>query len=49
MLKVALEKLGGATMRSLPVAVKPGQHVAFALLGEQRVPAFELPGNRSPP
>ncbi|HUY45600.1 MAG TPA: molybdopterin molybdotransferase MoeA [Streptosporangiaceae bacterium] len=44
-LKVALEKLGGTTMRSLPVAVKPGKHVAFALLGEQPVPAFGLPGN----
>lgn len=44
-LKVALEKLGGSTMRSLEVAVKPGKHVAFASLGEQRVPAFGLPGN----
>ncbi|MGH3224723.1 MAG: molybdopterin molybdotransferase MoeA [Streptosporangiaceae bacterium] len=44
-LKAALEKLGGVTMRSLHVAVKPGQHVAFALLGERRVPAFGLPGN----
>jgi molybdenum cofactor synthesis domain-containing protein len=52
-LKVAMEKLGGTTMRSLLVAVKPGKHVAFALLGEdhgeergeQRVPAFGLPGN----
>ena len=44
-LKAALEKLGGTTMRSLRVAVKPGQHVAFVLLGEQRVPAFGLPGN----
>jgi molybdenum cofactor synthesis domain-containing protein len=44
-LKVALEKLGGTTARSLRVAVKPGKHVAFALLGERRVPAFGLPGN----
>lgn len=44
-LKVALEKLGGATMRSLRVAVKPGQHIAVALLGDRRVPAFGLPGN----
>ena len=45
-LKVALEKLGGATtMRSLLVAVKPGQHIAVASVGEQRVPAFGLPGN----
>ncbi|MGI9006489.1 MAG: molybdopterin-binding protein, partial [Streptosporangiaceae bacterium] len=45
LLKVALEKLGGTTMRWLRVAVKPGQHVAFALLGERHVPAFGLPGN----
>ncbi len=32
-------------MRSLRVAVKPGQHVAFALLGGQRVPVFGLAGN----
>ena len=44
-LKVALEKLGGAAMHSLTVAVKPGQHVAVASLGEQRIPAFGLPGN----
>lgn len=44
-LKVALRKLGGATMRSLRVAVKPGQHIAVALLGDRRVPAFGLPGN----
>jgi molybdopterin molybdotransferase len=44
-LKVVLEKLGRGTMRSLNVAVKPGQHVAFALLGERRIPAFGLPGN----
>ena len=44
-LKVALEKLGGAAMHSLTVAVKPGKHVAVASLGEQRIPAFGLPGN----
>jgi molybdenum cofactor synthesis domain-containing protein len=44
-LKVALRKLGGATMSSLRVAVKPGQHIAVALLGDRRVPAFGLPGN----
>jgi molybdopterin molybdotransferase len=44
-LKVAMDKLGGGTMRSLEVAVKPGKHVAFALLGEEHVPAFGLPGN----
>ena len=44
-LKVVLEKLGGTTMRSLLVAVRPGQRVAVASVGEQRVPAFGLPGN----
>ncbi|HCU96151.1 MAG TPA: hypothetical protein DHU96_26890 [Actinobacteria bacterium] len=37
--KVALEKLGGATMHSLQVAMKPGKHIAVASLGEQHVPA----------
>ena len=44
-LKVALEKLGGAAMHSLQVAMKPGKHIAVASLGEQRIPAFGLPGN----
>ena len=44
-LKVALEKLGGATMHSLEIAMRPGKHVAVASLGEQRIPAFGLPGN----
>ena len=44
-LKVVLEKLGGATMRSLHVAVKPGKHIAVARLGEKQTPAFGLPGN----
>lgn len=44
-LKVVLEKLGGATMRSLHVAVKPGKHIAAARLGEKQTPAFGLPGN----
>jgi molybdenum cofactor synthesis domain-containing protein len=44
-LKVVLEKLGGWTARSMQVAIKPGQHVAFALLDGDRVPAFGLPGN----
>jgi molybdopterin molybdotransferase len=44
-LKVALEKLGGATMRALEVAIKPGKHFAVASLGEQGIPAFGLPGN----
>jgi molybdenum cofactor synthesis domain-containing protein len=44
-LKVVLEKLGGWTARSLQVAIKPGQHVAFARLDAERVPAFGLPGN----
>jgi molybdenum cofactor synthesis domain-containing protein len=44
-LKVALQKVGGATMHSLRVAVKPGQHIAVARLGDRQVPAFGLPGN----
>ncbi len=44
-LKVVLEKLGGTSMRSLDIAVKPGKHVAFARLGERRTLAFGLPGN----
>ncbi len=45
LLKVALGKLGGATMHSLEIAMRPGKHVAVASLGEQRIPAFGLPGN----
>ncbi len=45
MLKVALDKLGGGTMRHLHVAMKPGKHLAVASLGRQHVPAFALPGN----
>lgn len=44
-LKVVLEKLGGTTMRSLHVAVKPGKHIAAARLGGKQTPAFGLPGN----
>lgn len=45
MLKPVLEKLGGTAMLSLDVAVEPGRHVAFALVGKQQVPVFGLPGN----
>lgn len=44
-LKAALGQAGGATMRWLQVAVKPGKHVAAARLGARSVPAFGLPGN----
>lgn len=44
-LKAVLGKLGGASMRSLHVAVQPGQHIAVARLGERQTPAFGLPGN----
>ena len=44
-LKVALEKLGGATMHSLEIAMRPGRHVAVASIGQRRIPAFGLPGN----
>jgi molybdopterin molybdotransferase len=43
--RAALEKLASGTMRSLHVAVKPGQHIAVALLGQRRTPVFGLPGN----
>jgi len=44
-LKVVLEKLGGTSMRSLDIAVRPGKHVALARLGERRTLTFGLPGN----
>ena len=44
-LKVALEKLGGATMHSLEIAMTPGKHVTVASLSQRRIPAFGLPGN----
>ncbi|MGO9218107.1 MAG: gephyrin-like molybdotransferase Glp [Streptosporangiaceae bacterium] len=44
-LKVALEKLGGGTMHSMQIAMRPGRHVAVASLGQRRIPAFGLPGN----
>ena len=44
-LKVALEKVGGASMHSLQIAMRPGKHVAVASLGQRRIPAFGLPGN----
>jgi molybdenum cofactor synthesis domain-containing protein len=44
-LKIVLSKLGGNSMRSLDVAVKPGRHVAFGRLGPRPTLAFGLPGN----
>jgi molybdopterin molybdotransferase len=44
-LKVVLGRLGGPSMRSLHIAVKPGKHVALARLGARRVLTFGLPGN----
>ncbi len=44
-LTAALGATGSGTMRSLQVAVKPGRHVATAMLGARPVPAFGLPGN----
>src|ERR1035441_3128964 len=38
-LRVVLGNLGGRSMRSLDIAVKPGEHVAVARLGEKRTRA----------
>jgi molybdopterin molybdotransferase len=43
--KVVLDKLGGASARSLQVAVKPAKPFAFAVLEGSGVPCFGLPGN----
>ncbi len=45
LLKIVLGQLGGDSMHSLDVAVKPGRHVAFARLGPTRTLTFGLPGN----
>lgn len=44
-LKAVLRGVGGASMRSLDIAVKPGKHLALARVGAGRVLAFGLPGN----
>lgn len=45
LMKTVLEKVGGATMRSMQVAVKPAKPFAFGMLDAGRVPVFGLPGN----
>lgn len=44
-LKVVLEKLSGATMRSMQVAIKPAKPLAFGVLEASGTPVFGLPGN----
>ena len=43
--KVVLEKLGGADARWLQVAVRPAKPFAFAIMAPAGVPVFGLPGN----
>jgi len=45
MVKIVLEKLGGATARWLQVAVRPAKPFAFSTVGPGQVPVFGLPGN----
>jgi molybdenum cofactor synthesis domain-containing protein len=44
-LKLVLEKLSGATMRSMQVAIKPAKPLAFGVLEATGTPVFGLPGN----
>jgi molybdopterin molybdotransferase len=43
--KLVLEKLSGATMRSMQVAIKPAKPLAFGVLEASGTPVFGLPGN----
>lgn len=43
--KGVITELGGATARSMQVAVRPGKPFAFGRIGPRHVPAFGLPGN----
>jgi molybdenum cofactor synthesis domain-containing protein len=43
--KGVITELGGATARSMQVAVRPGKPFAFGRIGPRQVPAFGLPGN----
>jgi molybdopterin molybdotransferase len=45
LVKVVLEKLGGADARWLQVAVRPAKPFAFCTLPPRGVPVFGLPGN----
>ena len=44
-MKAVLEKLSGATMRSMQVAIKPAKPFAFGVLEKTGTPVFGLPGN----
>ncbi|MGH9029932.1 MAG: molybdopterin molybdotransferase MoeA, partial [Acidimicrobiales bacterium] len=44
-MKAVLEKMGGSTVRSMQVAVKPAKPFAFARLDGTGTPVFGLPGN----
>jgi molybdopterin molybdotransferase len=44
-LKLVLEELSGATMRSMQVAIKPARPLAFGVLEATGTPVFGLPGN----
>ncbi len=43
--KTVLEKLGGATARSMQIAIQPAKPFAFGVLEERGTPVFGLPGN----
>jgi molybdenum cofactor synthesis domain-containing protein len=43
--KAAVTELGGASARSMQVAVRPGKPFAFGVVGPDHVPVFGLPGN----
>jgi molybdenum cofactor synthesis domain-containing protein len=43
--KLVLERLSGATMRSMQVAIKPAKPLAFGVLEASGTPVFGLPGN----
>jgi molybdopterin molybdotransferase len=43
--KLVLQRLSGATMRSMQVAIKPAKPLAFGVLEASGTPVFGLPGN----
>jgi molybdenum cofactor synthesis domain-containing protein len=43
--KQVLQKIGGASMRWMQVAIRPGKPFAFGVLEESGLPVFGLPGN----
>ena len=44
-MKAVLAKLGGATMRSMQIAIRPAKPFAFGVLEASGTPVFGLPGN----